>query len=384
MATAAVGSRVGVLIRSTTDRHLLREYLEQDRLFAAYAICDLAEREFPRTRWGIATHGDRLVAVGMEYSGLTPQPMFVMGEPDGIAGILRDVVKPRAAYIAAKPESLPAVASHYKVDPGPQMIRMWVDRGTFQPLTSRVDRLLPVEVHELNRLYQLGFAAWLPSSAIAEGVYYGIRVNGRLVAAAGTHVISREAGLAVVGNVLTHADHRGRGYAKAVTSAVTAELLRSCDQVVLNVRADNPPAIAAYDRLGYREHCRFEERLVRRTTPTWPDLVAPIRRLFAGRRASPAPVAPTRFEQAHPIRPADPVDPAASPVEPEPGIAPPDDRGAAAEGSPSSTTAPSGDTITPSPATVATASEPAPPATAMPADQPPDPPGAGDPTEERT
>ena len=63
-----------------------------------------------------------------------------------------------------------------------------------------------------------------------------------LVAAAGTHVISRTARLAVVGNVLTHADFRGRGFATAVTGAVTAELLRSCDQVVLNVRADNPPA----------------------------------------------------------------------------------------------------------------------------------------------
>ena len=103
-------------------------------------------------------------------------------------------------------------------------------------------RLLPVEIGELNRLYQLGFASWLPSSAIAEGVYFGIRVNGQLVAAAGTHVVSPAARLAVVGNVLTHIDYRGRGYATAVTGAVTAELLRSCDQVVLNVRSDNPPA----------------------------------------------------------------------------------------------------------------------------------------------
>jgi GNAT superfamily N-acetyltransferase len=181
------------------------------------------------------------------------------------------------------------------------MVRMWVDRGTFQPMTSRVDRLLPVEVNDLNRLYQLGFAAWLPSSAVAEGVYYGIRINGRLVAAAGTHVISREAGLAVVGNVLTHADHRGRGYAKATTSAVTAELLRYCDQVALNVRADNPPAIAAYRRLGYQEHCRFEERLVRRTSPAWPDLGAPFRRLFAGFRPKPA-ESPSP-DQAHPVQP---------------------------------------------------------------------------------
>jgi GNAT superfamily N-acetyltransferase len=198
------------------------------------------------------------------------------------------------------------------------MIRMWVDRGTFQPVMSRVERLLPVEVHELNRLYQLGFAAWLPSSAVAEGVYYGIRINGRLVAAAGTHVVSREASLAVVGNVLTHADHRGRGYAKAVTSAVTAELLRYCDQVVLNVRADNPPAIAAYRHLGYQDHCRFEERLARRTSPAWPDFTAPFRRLLANRRSVPgqSPIA-----QAHPIAPivaqAHPSDP--PPPSPEDG-----------------------------------------------------------------
>jgi ribosomal protein S18 acetylase RimI-like enzyme len=283
------------------DRVLLREFLERDRLFAAYAICDLNEREFPRTRWGVARSGDEVVSIAMEYSGLTPQPMFVMGAAEGIAAILKDVVRPRAAYVAAQTDSLPAVAQHYRVEPGPEMIRMWVDRGTFQPVMARVERLLPVEVHELNRLYQLGFAAWLPSSAVAEGVYYGIRVNGRLVAAAGTHVVSKEAGLAVVGNVLTHTDHRGHGYAKAVTSAVTAELLRSCDQVVLNVRADNPPAIAAYRRLGYADHCRFEERLVRRTTPTWPDLAGSLRRLFASHRSPPT--EPPVVAQAHPILP---------------------------------------------------------------------------------
>ena len=138
----------------------------------------------------------------------------------------------------------------------------------------------------MNRLYQLGFAAWLPSTAIAEGVYYGIRVGGRLVAAAGTHVISETARLAVVGNVFTHEEYRGRGYATAVTGAVTAELLRSCDQVVLNVRSDNPPALQAYARLGYREHVRFEERLIHRVGPTWPGLTGSIRRLLSPHKES--------------------------------------------------------------------------------------------------
>ncbi len=55
MATIAVGKQGSLVARSTTDRALLRAFLEQDRLFAAYAICDLEDREFGRTRWGIAT-----------------------------------------------------------------------------------------------------------------------------------------------------------------------------------------------------------------------------------------------------------------------------------------------------------------------------------------
>ena len=169
--------------------------------------------------------------------------------------------------------------------------RRWSGCGStgpdFRPYPASVSRILPVDIGDLNRLYQLGFASWLPSSSLAEGVYYGVRVNGSLVAAAGTHVVSPSARLAVVGNVFTHIDYRGRGFATAVTGAVTAELLRSCDQVVLNVRSDNPPALNAYRRLGFTEHVRFEERLVHRLGSPWPDLAAPLRRLFTRKETDP-------------------------------------------------------------------------------------------------
>ena len=40
----------------------------------------------------------------MEYRGISPQPLFVMGDPEGIGGILRDVIRTRVAYLATKPE----------------------------------------------------------------------------------------------------------------------------------------------------------------------------------------------------------------------------------------------------------------------------------------
>ncbi len=141
------------------------------------------------------------------------------------------------------------------------------------------------DTQHLNRLYELGLTAWLPPEAVAAGVYYGVRRGTRLIAAAGTHVISATYGLAAVGNVFTHREHRGQGYAKIVTSAVTAELLRMLPEVVLNVRADNPPALAAYRALGYREHTHFEERLVNRRSSLWDSIVTPIRQALSRPRS---------------------------------------------------------------------------------------------------
>ncbi|MEO7664147.1 MAG: hypothetical protein ABIV26_03410, partial [Candidatus Limnocylindrales bacterium] len=68
--------------------------------------------------------------------------------------------------------------------------------------------------------------------------------------------------------------------------AVTAELLQSCDHVVLNVRADNPPAISAYRHLGYAEHIRFEERLAHRLGSPLADFADALRRRLLSRKES--------------------------------------------------------------------------------------------------
>lgn len=273
-------------VHGTRDRELLQSFLNHDRLFAAYAIADTDDAEFPRTRWGVALEHGEPIAVVLEYRGISPQPLFVMGDPDGVASILREVIRTRIAYLAAKPELVPAVREHYRVEPGAEMVRMSVERATFKPVLGDAVRLDQADTRHLNRLYELGLTSWLPSEAVAAGIYYGVRRGSRLIAAAGTHVISRELGIAAVGNVYTNREYRGQGLGKVVTSAVTAELLRDVDEVVLNVRADNSPALGVYHALGYREHTRFEERLVRRQASLWDSIVGPIRQYLTDLRRS--------------------------------------------------------------------------------------------------
>jgi RimJ/RimL family protein N-acetyltransferase len=169
-----------------------------------------------------------------------------------------------------------SVATLYDLEAPVAMLRMVVDRLTFRPFAGPAERLTALDIDDLNRLYQLGFRAGFPASVVEDGIYYGVRVRGRLVSAAGTHAINEREGIAVVGNVLTHTDYRGHDYAKMVTSAVTADLLASVTDVALNVHASNAPAVAAYARLGYRIHCRLTERLIRRRQGGW-GLMRPIR-----------------------------------------------------------------------------------------------------------
>lgn len=278
----AAGRRLEV--RSTRDRRLLRDFLGQDRIFAAYAIADTDETEFGRTRFGIAFDGTEPVALVMEYRGISPQPVFAMGEPAGISAIMRDVIRPRVTYLGAKQAAFRGVRDHYRLDAPAPMVRMVTDRATFRPVVGDAVRLDQGDTGHLNRLYQLGFNAYLPDQAVAGGLYYGVRRGTRLLAAAGTHVVSPELGIAAVGNVYTHREYRGQGLAKVVTSAVTADLLKACDTVVLNVRADNPPALGVYHALGYREHTEFEERLVHRETSLWDSIVGPVRALVSDLR----------------------------------------------------------------------------------------------------
>ena len=51
------------------------------------------------------------------------------------------------------------------------------------------------------------------SSQLRDGIYFGIFVDGALVAMAGTHGVSKSDRIAVVGNVFTHPRHRNSHFA---------------------------------------------------------------------------------------------------------------------------------------------------------------------------
>ncbi len=268
---------IGWRTRPVSDREEVAAFLRTDRLYAAYALGDIGGAVRKRAAWGMADDEEgQPRGLAMQHLGLPPQPLFLMGDASACRAILANEVRPRYAFVQARHDLAPAFNDLYKVDLPVGLLRMVVDRATFEPHAGGAERLGPADIGDLNRLYQLGLGGGFPASVLEDGVYYGVRIGGRLIAAAGTHVVNEAEGIGVVGNVLTHVDHRGQGHAKAATSGVTAELLTRVPDVALNVYADNDAAITAYSRLGYREYCRLGEWVAYRRAGGW-DLIRPLR-----------------------------------------------------------------------------------------------------------
>lgn len=269
-AVSHEGQATGALfeVAALHDPQAIRRLIEHDRAYAAYAIAQLDPALFEDNEWWLATGpAGREALVVHSTSGLG-NALFAIGDPEALDVVLSLHPGPRFTFGSLRLEHRAVTEKHYILSRPQLMTRMSVKKDAFEPVTGPAVRLGPSDVSDVNKIYSIeGGPTAYRSVHLEDGVYYGVYLGGRLVSIAGTHVVSRAEGIAVVGNVFTHPNHRGRGYATVATSAVTADLLRDCEQVVLTVESKNAPALAIYKKLGYEAVCALHETPMLRKDP---------------------------------------------------------------------------------------------------------------------
>ena len=87
------------------------------------------------------------------------------------------------------------------------------------------------------------------------GPFVGIRRDGQLVAMAGRRL--RVDGFTELSGVCTHPDHRGMGYAAALSRVVVSEILATGEAAFLHAFADHETTIAFYRGLGFQTRARM-------------------------------------------------------------------------------------------------------------------------------
>ena len=270
-----------VEIARSWDRNALAERLQADRYNAAYALAQLDDDAWPDAEFYICETPSGESVVCHSHGGLG-YATTVAGPADGAAAILKLHPGYPTTFAISAPHHVEALETVYSFRQIKRMMRMLVTRETFRPNRGEAEPMLGAHTDLLNRLYNAeGDPTHYRREHIADGCYWGVVDEERLVAVAGTHAIGRTQGIAILGNVFTHPRFRGRGHATSATSAVTAALLEQVGEVVLSVNPDNAPAVRAYRRLGYRHVGEIIEASATRHTGT---LVTAMRRWAARRR----------------------------------------------------------------------------------------------------
>jgi RimJ/RimL family protein N-acetyltransferase len=247
-------------VRPLKDRDQIRGILEGRRPYAAYALGQLEPQLFRMTEWWLASSPQNQALV-LHAAGGLGNATFAMGESAALDALLRLHPGAHHTFLTCEVSHLETILRHFALDQRQTMIRMQVTAATFHRVEGvDVRRLHGPDVREINALYRTdGVPSFYSSRQIDDSIYFGAEHEGRLVAVAGTHVISSASGIAVVGNVYTHPRFRNRHLAQAATGSVTEQLLKFCREVVLSVDPTNEPAVRAYERLGYREVARLIE-----------------------------------------------------------------------------------------------------------------------------
>ena len=230
--------------------------LTADRPYAALAIGDLEPRRFAMSTFAVAEADGRIGGLALHFRGITPSPLQLMGDNAGLRAIMNELLCPESAYVVARPEHVPVVEGFCDWGRPGLMLRMAMRSEDFRGKDSDCVRLTTSDLDDLTAFYADGGVNSFSPEHMEYNVFYGVFEEGHLVAAAGTHLVSRTYGVAAVGSVYTAASYRGRGYGTATTSAIVDDLARQGIQdIVLTVGQENEGAVRVYERLGFRRHC---------------------------------------------------------------------------------------------------------------------------------
>jgi len=255
------------------DPSEIRRLVRHDVPWGAYGLADLDPEHFEHTRWVTPAAGSGVVV--LVYRRFATPVVLVLGTLAPIGAALDEVDEHLPAggevYLVARPEHLHALATRYEIAKLRPMTRMLSVLGAAKPEPGpNTAPLDPSDLAAVEQLFEGGRADgespdfFLPSM-LADGLYHGIREGRELVAVAGTHVVSRDEGVAAIGNVFTRKDRRGIGFGASTTRSVVRSIMdEEIPTIVLNVSSRNDGAIRIYERIGFVRYCDYFEAIATR------------------------------------------------------------------------------------------------------------------------
>lgn len=137
----------------------------------------------------------------------------------------------------------------WRLEKESEVVQM-VFNGATLPTAYEVTALGPADLPAMLELIALVYPAYFRPETAALGQYVGIWQEGQLAAMAGERL--RFTGYQEISAVCTHPNFQGRGYAKALVSALVNQIILRDRIPMLHFDEGNDVAEAVYTKLGFQ------------------------------------------------------------------------------------------------------------------------------------
>ncbi|PKR87360.1 GNAT family N-acetyltransferase [Pleomorphomonas diazotrophica] len=208
--------------------------------------------------WSALTSDHRALAEGGPLAiRYAPEvaPFAVLAErTPGAFAALSALIPPEGWVMLHTPDAL-ALPEGFVVERQAPLTQMVLEGKMAEAAETGIVALGPADVPEMMDLATRTRPGPFFPRTIELGAYIGIRRDGRLAAMAGERM--RFGRFVEISAVCVDPDHRGRGYAARLTTCLARRQQARGLMPFLHVIADNRPAIALYEKLGFAHRAGF-------------------------------------------------------------------------------------------------------------------------------
>jgi RimJ/RimL family protein N-acetyltransferase len=259
-----------MVFRSLRNKVELENFFRKNAGLNIYQIGDLDSFYWNYTKWYGLKDNNKLKAVMLLYTALE-LPVLLALSPENELCYLKELVSscikvlPSRFYSHLSPGVDEILKKDCKLNLHGHYCKMLLThkRNLEQFDLSLTTSLRSDNLNEINTLYKESYPENSFDHRMLEtNMYFGIRINGRLICVAGVHVYSEQYKVAALGNITTHPDFRGKGYGTITTARLCKELLNHIGTIGLNVGKDNNGAIRCYEKLGFEIIAPYNEIMV--------------------------------------------------------------------------------------------------------------------------